>query len=189
VSTKESSVEKESRIRRLSDLPPKRRGELAELAFALKAASLGFSVSKPYGDSDRYDFIVDFGKRIARVQVKSVSGLYRGVYSVSLHHGIHGILCPYTPAEIDFVAVYIFPENAWFIVPGEAFNAKGGIHMYPAERGECGMYDRFREAWCLLACAREGYSGIAPAVERRCGREPGTDDSWRHCPLRCREKL
>jgi hypothetical protein len=37
----------------------KRRGELAELAFTLKAASLGFSVSKPYGDSDRYDFILD----------------------------------------------------------------------------------------------------------------------------------
>jgi PD-(D/E)XK endonuclease len=37
----------------------KRRGELAELAFTLKVASLGFSVSKPYGDSDRYDFILD----------------------------------------------------------------------------------------------------------------------------------
>ena len=40
-------------------LPPKRLGELAELAFALKAASLGFAVSKPYGDSERYDFILD----------------------------------------------------------------------------------------------------------------------------------
>jgi hypothetical protein len=37
----------------------KRRGELAELAFTLKAASLGFAVSKPYGDSERYDFILD----------------------------------------------------------------------------------------------------------------------------------
>jgi hypothetical protein len=37
----------------------KRRGELAELAFTLKAATLGFAVSKPYGDSERYDFIVD----------------------------------------------------------------------------------------------------------------------------------
>ena len=37
----------------------KRRGELAELAFALKAASLGFGVSRPWGDSERYDFILD----------------------------------------------------------------------------------------------------------------------------------
>jgi hypothetical protein len=37
----------------------KRRGELAELAFQYKAASLGFGVAKPYGDSERYDFILD----------------------------------------------------------------------------------------------------------------------------------
>src|SRR5579864_7341802 len=41
------------------ELTTKRRGELAELAFTLKAASLGFGVAKPYGDSERYDFIVD----------------------------------------------------------------------------------------------------------------------------------
>src|SRR4029077_7260224 len=37
----------------------KRRGELAELAFALKAASLGFGVARPWGDSERYDCILD----------------------------------------------------------------------------------------------------------------------------------
>jgi hypothetical protein len=44
---------------RTRELNTKRRGELAELAFTLKAASLGFGVSKPYGDSERYDVIVD----------------------------------------------------------------------------------------------------------------------------------
>lgn len=41
------------------ELTTKRRGEIAELAFTLKAASLGFGVAKPYGDSERYDFILD----------------------------------------------------------------------------------------------------------------------------------
>jgi hypothetical protein len=41
------------------ELTTKRRGELAELAFTLKAASLGFGVSKPHGDSERYDCILD----------------------------------------------------------------------------------------------------------------------------------
>jgi hypothetical protein len=41
------------------ELITKRRGELAELAFALKACNLGFGVSKPYGDSERYDVILD----------------------------------------------------------------------------------------------------------------------------------
>jgi hypothetical protein len=44
---------------RQHELNTKRRGELAELAFTLKAASLGFGVSKPYGDSERYDVIID----------------------------------------------------------------------------------------------------------------------------------
>jgi hypothetical protein len=189
VSAKESAVKDKSRIRRLGERPPKRWGELAELAFALKATSLGFSVAKPYGDSDRYDFIVDSGKGIARVQVKSVNGLHNGVYSVTLHHGSRGSLGPYTSAEIDFLAVYIFPEDAWFILPVEAFSPRRGVHMYPAERGEHGMYDRFREAWCLLACAREGYSGIDPVVERRCGMAAGTLDSRRDCPLRKREEI
>lgn len=41
------------------ELTTKRRGELAELAFTLKAASFGFGVSKPFGDSERYDVILD----------------------------------------------------------------------------------------------------------------------------------
>src|SRR2546425_646714 len=41
--------------------PPKRRGERAELAFMLKASSLGFGIAKPWGDSERYDFILDSG--------------------------------------------------------------------------------------------------------------------------------
>src|SRR6266496_3934328 len=37
----------------------KRTGELAEAAFLYKAAGLGFGVAKPWGDSERYDFILD----------------------------------------------------------------------------------------------------------------------------------
>ncbi len=41
------------------ELSTKRRGELAELAFILKAANLGFGVARPFGDSERYDVILD----------------------------------------------------------------------------------------------------------------------------------
>ena len=49
----------------------KRLGEAAESAFLAKAIQMGFGVSKPWGDSDRYDFVVDAGGRLWRVQVKS----------------------------------------------------------------------------------------------------------------------
>ena len=40
----------------------KRRGEISELAFALAAARQGFGISRPYGDSERYDLILDCPK-------------------------------------------------------------------------------------------------------------------------------
>ena len=44
---------------RQREVNTKRRGELAELAFAYKATSRGLGVSKPFGDSERYDTIID----------------------------------------------------------------------------------------------------------------------------------
>jgi hypothetical protein len=41
------------------ELTTKRRGELAELAFTLAAARRGYVVSKPFGDCQRYDVILD----------------------------------------------------------------------------------------------------------------------------------
>ena len=38
-----------------------------------KAASRGYAVSKPWGDCERYDFVVRAGKVFWRVQVKSVA--------------------------------------------------------------------------------------------------------------------
>ena len=38
-------------------------GERSEAAFLYKASQLGFGVAKPWGDSERYDFILDNGRR------------------------------------------------------------------------------------------------------------------------------
>ncbi len=62
----------ESELEHTAKLDKKNLGELAELAFMRRAASLGFAVAKPWGDSDRYDVIVRFDKMCWRVQVKSV---------------------------------------------------------------------------------------------------------------------
>jgi hypothetical protein len=57
------------------ELSTKRLGELAELAFILKAANLGFGVARPFGDSERYDVILDareLGPRQSNVRRKNV---------------------------------------------------------------------------------------------------------------------
>jgi hypothetical protein len=131
--------------------PPKRKGELADLEFLRTAVRLGFRVSKPYGDSDRYDFVVDTGERLVRVQVRSASHLSEdNLYFIGSRRRVGGTGIPYKAGEIDYLAAYVFPEDAWFIIPVEAFVPRASIHLYPRERGEIGMYARYREAWWLL---------------------------------------
>ena len=51
----------------------KPRGEWAELLFMARAAEHGLRVIKPYGESGRYDCVVESGGRFLRVQVKATS--------------------------------------------------------------------------------------------------------------------
>ena len=106
------SAGKKRPARNISKRTSKRRGELAELAFLWKAASLGFTVAKPYGDSDRYDFIIDSGDHLIRVQVKSASSLSQGTYFLTTQRCCNGVSIPYTSDEIDFLAGNLFPEDS-----------------------------------------------------------------------------
>src|SRR5208283_5861543 len=63
--------EKRSRRVGSGSMTRKQRGEMAEAAFLARVAGLGFGVAKPWGESSRYDLIVDNGRRLLRVQVKS----------------------------------------------------------------------------------------------------------------------
>ncbi|PYV58682.1 MAG: hypothetical protein DMG91_03215 [Acidobacteria bacterium] len=60
----------------------KRTGELSEAAFLHKAVAEGFGVAKPWGDSERYDFILDNGDRLLRVQVKCTAYLRARGYDI-----------------------------------------------------------------------------------------------------------
>lgn len=127
----------------------KRRGELAELAFMYKAAGLGFGVAKPYGDSDRYDFILDAGKKLWRVQVKSSSTMQHGAYLVNAQRHAGGQAIPYQVSEIDFLIAHIVPEDTWFVIPVKAFAPRRSVRVYP-KASPRGDYEKYREAWDLM---------------------------------------
>ena len=69
---------------------PKLVGEQAECAFLYQAIKRGLVVSKPYGDSAPYDFIVDSGpyqgkpSRLWRVQVRSAGYVQSGWSRISV---------------------------------------------------------------------------------------------------------
>jgi hypothetical protein len=136
------------------ELSTKRRGELAELAFLHKATALGFRLSKPYGDSDRYDFITDSGNRLYRVQIKCTTQFLNGHYHLNTHRRIHGKAVPYTLDEIDFFGALVIPENSWFLIPLSHVLGITSL-LLPQRKARTHPYQRYREAWPLL-CEPDG---------------------------------
>jgi hypothetical protein len=96
----------------------KARGEWVELCFMAKAAGMGLPVSKPYGDSARYDVGVDRNGRVLRVQIKSTMRNQPGTpyYALRL---VGSQERPYVKGEVDFFAAYLIPIDAWYILPFE----------------------------------------------------------------------
>jgi hypothetical protein len=132
----------------------KAKGDLAELAFLYKAASLGFGVAKPYGDKEHYDFILDSGERFWRVQVKSTSYAEadRSGYAVNTCHNDNGHkVKAYQSEEIDFIAIYLVPADIWYIVPVNQLGALRSLRLYPSGCQGAGRFEAFREAWHLMA--------------------------------------
>ena len=124
----------------------KQRGEWAELRFMARAAEHGLSVSKPWGDSQRYDVTVEHNGRFLRVQVKSTVAKFcdRYVCSIRSSRGQH-----YTRREVDFFAIYVVLEDAWYIMPAAVVvPLKGHFMLAPRRKGQ--KYERYLEAWDLL---------------------------------------
>ena len=140
-------------------LPPKRRGELAELAFLRKAIGMGFLVSKPWGDSDRYDFIVDGGGKMWRVQVRSTEHPF-GPRGYAVHASVMvGRECVgLTKEDIDVIVAYLVPLDLWYVVPVEAFVPRKNLWFYPMGSKKGAMFEKFREAWWILKGEKRGVS-------------------------------
>ena len=138
-------------------LDSKHRGELAELAFMRKAASLGFAVAKPWGDSDRYDVVLRFVNTFWRVQIKSVLDKspsrdhYRVQTRDSRRHS-------YSPKDIDFLVAYIFAEDLWYVLPAQIVENKKSVCLSPGYKRS--SVEKYREAWDQFRAS--GGSKIAP---------------------------
>jgi hypothetical protein len=132
------------------NLNSKQRGELAEMMFMVKAAQKGFATAKPYGDSRRYDFILDVGQRLWRVQVKSSSARQNGSYFVNLQRNANGEVVPYDASEIDFVVAYVMPCDAWFVIPVEAIYGRQSAKLCRHGNPRSGRLGKYWEAWGLM---------------------------------------
>jgi len=137
-------------------LGPKRMGEVAEIAFMYRSAIEGIGVARPYGDSHPYDFLMQHGRRLSRVQVKSCF-TPRRTHGRTGFHILVAYRCGkelrlYTQAEVDFIAVFVARYNIWYVIPVEALGRSKTIRVYPHGKGNQtgAFYESYREAWHLL---------------------------------------
>jgi hypothetical protein len=129
----------------------KRTGELSEAAFLLKAETLGLHTTKPWGDSERYDFILDNGRRLWRVQVKSTEVVRARGYDVQPTYSIYGKgKIAYTADDIDILAVHIPPLDTWYLIPVEAFTPRKSLRLYPDIPCKCAEWEAYRQAWNIV---------------------------------------
>lgn len=137
----------QSELLHSTQLDNKHRGELAELAFMRKAAAMGFSVAKPWGDSERYDVVLRYEKIFWRVQVKSV----RSKAPQRKHYRVvttNWLKLPYKAEEIDFLVAYIFPEDAWYVLPVSVVENRKVLYISP--KCKRSKLEKYREAWYLI---------------------------------------
>ena len=64
-------------------LNSKQKGNLTELLCLAAFTELGYTVSIPYGDCAKYDFIVEIDNRLYKVQCKTSSLQEDGVYKMA----------------------------------------------------------------------------------------------------------
>lgn len=101
---------------------PSRKGDETEGIILGRLMRLGVSVAVPFGDSDRYDLMVDDGDRIYRVQCKTgswVNGSVRFNLYTSTVNAEGRVDSDYTAEDIDVYAVYSEETNEVYWIPIE----------------------------------------------------------------------
>jgi hypothetical protein len=122
---------------------PKRRGEWVELQFMARAASYGLNLCKLWGESARYDVAVEDMGGFYRVQVKSTTFLRKHHWVCRFSHRT------YRRGDFDFLAVYIVPEDIWYIMPFAAIGGRTWISFLEPCQAKS-KYHQYLEAWHLL---------------------------------------
>ena len=150
---KQSDSEKKRKIPVLLNLnapPRKHLGEAVEAAFLAKATMLGFPVLKPWGDSRPYDFARGEWEKVVAGAGESVRRGHRGTRCNARASGSGEL---YTLDDIDYLAAYVVKKNLWYVVPADAFVPRATVHFNYGPRSQ-GMFEIYREAWCLLTCSQ-----------------------------------
>lgn len=150
---------------------PKRSGEISQAAFLLKAETMGFDLALPWGDNQKFDFVVWRGNgRALRVQVKGTGRLHRRGYEVQpVHATRRGGKKRYSKKDIDLIAAHVQPVDAWYLIPIEKVGRAKSVRLYPGIEGRP-TSGKGSQKWGTPGLVRKS---------RRVGHRPRRWERWR----------
>lgn len=117
----------------------KQKGNITELECMLAFIKQGYNVLTPYGDCERYDFVVDANGKFIRIQSKTSSSDDNGAsFKFSgrscnrkdgkiIHH-------QYTNEEIDYFST-IF-DGKCYLIPVEECGSDKRLRILPTKNGQ-----------------------------------------------------
>ena len=112
-------------------------GNITELEVLTYITKLGYQVSIPFGDRERYDQIWDINGKLLRVQVKTSHSTDNAIkFSCRSSHRKEGkcINSKYTSDEIDYFAT--FWNGKCYLVPVEETSTEKRLRFEPPKNGQ-----------------------------------------------------
>jgi hypothetical protein len=133
---------REDAVRKQRCRNPKRRGELAEAAFLLKAQSMGFRVAS-LGETATATILFWIPEgACGGCSVSRSRFLHSRGYGVQPIYGVYGRgKSGYTADDIDVLVVRIVPVDAWYVRPIAAMALAKNLRFYPNLACRCARWE------------------------------------------------
>jgi hypothetical protein len=159
---------------------PKDKGEMTEAIVLAELAKRGYPVLLPFGDNQRYDFVVERDGRFVRLQCKT-GRLRKGAveFCCTSTYQTYGMQKRHTHyrGQIDAFIVWCYENEEVYLVPvDDAGTNRCCLRVAPARNGQISKTrpaDRYRldSQWPIVRRRR-------PTRCRRCGDGRMVGGSW-----------
>ena len=122
-------------------LNTKQRGNVTEIECMLAFLKMGYNVLTPYGDCERYDFVVDIQGNLYKVQVKSANDAHLNegyiefkTANKTTRNGTF-VRHAYTKNEIDYFMTF-YNGQAYLIPVEECSTTEKRLRFVPPKNGQ-----------------------------------------------------
>lgn len=123
-------------------------GKAGELMVAAQCARRGYIPALPYEEDIPFDLVAIKADRALKIQVKSCASLNkrRDRYEIKSSTGSRNA---YSPDDVDFLIVWLEPENCYYIIPVYDILGVSRINLTP-HRASRGRFEQYKNKWELL---------------------------------------